>query len=92
MYSYISKKRKKGFYLNGCICVVFLMALLLLFKEQQGIGKIMKQELAEFFYDEVIEFYIPWMTYQPAKEGKEVLFEEIWCQVFPWLEYVEENE
>lgn len=93
MYSYIGKKRKKKIHvLNVCIFFIFLMALLLLLREQQGIGKMMKQELANYFYEELIEFYMPWMTYQPAKEGKEVLFEEIWCQVFPWLEYVEENE
>lgn len=92
MYSYISKKRKKNLCFSGCVCIIFLMALLLLFKEQQGIGEIMKQELADVFYEEIIEFYMPWIAYQPAKEGEQIFFEEIWCQVFPWLEYVEEND
>ncbi len=52
----------------------------------------MKQELADLFSDEIIEFYMPWITYQPAKEGESFFFEEIWCQLFPWLEYVEEND
>lgn len=92
MHSYIGKKRKKNLYLYVCIYVICLMALLLLFKGQQEIGEIMKQELTDFFCDEIIEFYMPWTAYQPDKGGKEVIFEEIWCQVFPWLEYVEEND
>lgn len=92
MHSYIRKKRKKNLYLTGCIYAIFLMALLLLIREQQGISEIMKQEFADFCCDEIIEFYMPWTAYQPTKEGKEVIFGEIWCQVFPWLKYVEEND
>ena len=92
MYSFISKKRKKNLCFSGSVCAILLVSLLLLFKEQQGIGEIMKQELADLFSEEIIAFYIPWMTYQPQKEGESVFFEEIWCQVFPWLDYVEEQE